>query len=136
MQGPLGLCARQDRVLDHWGEECELQRNTKTAFGDPRRAGEASDIAPVTKVPQPATDAAQCGDKLSIWLALAFADNEPRLHAAAPEVRAKRGWTIAGEDVVQTLEQVCGRIVYPKTIRVDNCSEFISRDLDLVGPRK
>lgn len=36
-----------------------------------------------------------------------------------------------GEDVVQTLERVCGRIGYSKTIRVDNGSEFISRDLDL-----
>lgn len=35
------------------------------------------------------------------------------------------------EDVVQTLEQVCKKIGYPKTIRVDNGSEFISRDLDL-----
>ena len=36
-----------------------------------------------------------------------------------------------GEDVVQTLERVCAQIDYPKTIRVDNGSEFISRDLDL-----
>jgi putative transposase len=36
-----------------------------------------------------------------------------------------------GEDVVRTLEAVCGQIGYPKTIRVDNGSEFISRDLDL-----
>lgn len=35
------------------------------------------------------------------------------------------------EDVVQTLERVCKRLGYPKTIRVDNGSEFISRDLDL-----
>jgi len=36
-----------------------------------------------------------------------------------------------GEDVVQTLERTCARIGYPKTIRVDQGSEFISRDLDL-----
>lgn len=35
------------------------------------------------------------------------------------------------EDVVRTLEQVCPEIGYPKTIRVDQGSEFISRDLDL-----
>lgn len=32
---------------------------------------------------------------------------------------------------MQTLELVCARVGYPKTIRVDNGSEFISRDLDL-----
>lgn len=36
-----------------------------------------------------------------------------------------------GEDVVQTLERVCRKIRYPKTIRVDNGSEFVSRDLEL-----
>lgn len=36
-----------------------------------------------------------------------------------------------GEDVVQTLERVCREVGYPKMIRVDNGSEFISRDLDL-----
>jgi putative transposase len=36
-----------------------------------------------------------------------------------------------GEDVVATLEQACREIGYPKTIRVDNGSEFISRDTDL-----
>jgi putative transposase len=36
-----------------------------------------------------------------------------------------------GEDVVRTLENVCKRTGYPKKIRVDLGSEFISRDLDL-----
>lgn len=40
-------------------------------------------------------------------------------------------FTYRGQDVVQTLERVCGQIGYPRTIRVDNGSEFISRDLDL-----
>jgi putative transposase len=36
-----------------------------------------------------------------------------------------------GEDVVETLDRACRRIGYPGTIRVDNGSEFVSRDLDL-----
>ena len=35
-----------------------------------------------------------------------------------------------GEDVVATLERVCAEIGYPGSIRVDQGSEFISRDLD------
>lgn len=33
--------------------------------------------------------------------------------------------------VVATLEKVCAKVGYPRTIRVDQGSEFISRDLDL-----
>lgn len=33
--------------------------------------------------------------------------------------------------MVQTLEQVCRQVGYPTSIRVDNGSEFVSRDLDL-----
>tara|TARA_B100000614_G_scaffold101305_1_gene91035 strand:+ start:266 stop:709 length:444 start_codon:yes stop_codon:yes gene_type:complete len=36
-----------------------------------------------------------------------------------------------GEEVVATLERACRKIGYPRTIRVDNGSEFISRDMDL-----
>jgi len=36
-----------------------------------------------------------------------------------------------GEDVVETIERVSRAIGYPETIRVDQGSEFISRDLDL-----
>jgi len=35
------------------------------------------------------------------------------------------------EDVVRALEQVCPKMGYPKTIRVDQGCEFVSRDLDL-----
>jgi putative transposase len=34
-------------------------------------------------------------------------------------------------DVVMALEGICGEVGYPKTIRVDQGSEFVSRDLDL-----
>jgi putative transposase len=40
-----------------------------------------------------------------------------------------------GEDVVMTLERICSTVGYPKTIRVDLGSEFISRDLDIWGCR-
>ena len=36
-----------------------------------------------------------------------------------------------GDDVVKTLERTCAKIGYPRTIRVDQGSEFVSRDLDL-----
>jgi putative transposase len=32
---------------------------------------------------------------------------------------------------VDTLERVCAKLGYPRTIRVDQGSEFVSRDLDL-----
>lgn len=36
-----------------------------------------------------------------------------------------------GEDVVATLDRVCAEVGYPSAIRVDQGSEFVSRDLDL-----
>src|SRR3546814_18970852 len=41
-----------------------------------------------------------------------------------------------GEDVVATLDRVCCCICYPKTIRVDQGSEFVSRDMDLWAYQK
>ena len=35
------------------------------------------------------------------------------------------------EDVIGALETVCTRMGYSKTIRVDQGSEFVSRDMDL-----
>ena len=40
-------------------------------------------------------------------------------------------FTYRGEDVVATLEKLCKRTGYPATIRVDQGSEFISKDMDL-----
>ena len=47
----------------------------------------------------------------------------------SPAVDAR--FSYRGEDVVQTLERVCKIVGYSKAIRVDQGSEFISRDLDL-----
>jgi putative transposase len=41
-----------------------------------------------------------------------------------------------GENVVQTLEHVCAQTGYPKSIRVDQGSEFVSRDVDLWAYQK
>lgn len=41
-----------------------------------------------------------------------------------------------GEDVVATLERACRMTGYPKTIRVDQGTEFVSRDLDLWAYQK
>ena len=40
-------------------------------------------------------------------------------------------YSYRGDDVVGTLDRVCRTAGYPKTIRVDQGSEFISRDMDL-----
>jgi putative transposase len=40
-------------------------------------------------------------------------------------------FTYRGEDVVHTLEKICSETGYPSSIRVDQGSEFVSRDLDL-----
>jgi transposase InsO family protein len=47
----------------------------------------------------------------------------------SPAIDAR--FSYRGEDVVQTLERVCKIVGYPKAIRVDQGSEFISRDLGL-----
>ena len=41
-----------------------------------------------------------------------------------------------GEDVVLTLERICKAVGYPRTIRVDQGSEFVSRDLDIWAYQK
>jgi len=62
------------------------------------------------------------GRKLRI---LTIVDTHSR-YAPATDSR----FSYRGEDVVQTLERVCREVGCPKMIRVDNGSEFISRDLD------
>lgn len=63
------------------------------------------------------------GKKLRI---LTIADTHSRL---CPAVDPR--FSYRGEDVVQTLERVCAKFGYPKTIRIDTGSEFISHDMDL-----
>jgi len=66
------------------------------------------------------------GRKLSI---LTIVDTHSRL-CSATDPR----FTYRGEDVVQTLERVCGLIGYPKTIRVDNVL-YSDRLVDLASGR-
>ena len=57
---------------------------------------------------------------------LTVVDTYPRFSPAADPRFSDRA-----EDVVATLEKACAKLGYPKTIRVDQGSEFVSRDLDL-----
>ncbi len=47
----------------------------------------------------------------------------------SPAINPEFGYR--AEDVVATLERVYFKIGYPKAIRVDQATEFVSRDLDL-----
>ena len=62
---------------------------------------------------------------------LTIADTFSR-HSPAVDPR----FSYRGEDVVQPLERVCQKIGYPQAIRVDQGSEFVSRDLDLWAYQK
>ena len=42
-------------------------------------------------------------------------------------------FNFSGADVVRVLEGVCKEVGFPAAIRVDQGSEFVSRDLDLWG---
>lgn len=67
----------------------------------------------------------QLFDGRKIWI-LTLVDIFTRLSPAI-EVRQQ----FRGADVVETLERVSREIGYPKTIRLDNGPEFISKELDL-----
>ena len=41
------------------------------------------------------------------------------------------GFSFRAPDVIEVLDRVCGEVGYPASIRVDQGSEFVSRDLDL-----
>jgi putative transposase len=51
----------------------------------------------------------------------------------APALDAR--FSYRGEDVVATLDAVCAEFGFLRTIRVDQGSEFVSRDLDLLAYR-
>jgi transposase InsO family protein len=92
-----------------------------TIFGPWNEPGQKTDRG--TAFPANVHDQLALGTKLRI---LAIVDTHSRVYPAADP-----RFTCRGEDVVRTLEQVCAQVGYPRTIRVDNGSKFISRDLDL-----
>ena len=51
------------------------------------------------------------------------------LSRASPAIDVR--YTYRGKDVVETLERAAQEFGYPKTIRVDNGPEFVSKELDL-----
>ena len=52
----------------------------------------------------------------------------------SPAIEARFNWR--GTGVVEVLERVCRNLGYPKSIRVDQGPEFISKDLDLWAYRR
>lgn len=52
----------------------------------------------------------------------------------SPAIEARYDWR--GSSVVDVLERVCGEQGFPRTIRVDQGPEFISKDLDLWAYRR
>src|SRR5215813_2740988 len=58
--------------------------------------------------------------------ALTIVDTLTRL---SPAVDVRQSYR--GRDVVETLERGAAEVGYPKTIRVDNGPEFVSKELDL-----
>ncbi len=52
----------------------------------------------------------------------------------SPAVEPRFNWR--GSAVVEVIERVCGKTGFPKTIRVDQGPEFISKDLDLWAYRR
>ena len=55
----------------------------------------------------------------------------PSYPAAWSAGRAAPRFTFRGTDVVEILERVCNEVGFPATIRVDQGTEFVSRDLDV-----
>jgi putative transposase len=58
-------------------------------------------------------------------------DWQVSIRRACAVIRFDPRFSYRGEDVVTTLERICRHVGYPATIRVDQGSEFISRDMDL-----
>jgi putative transposase len=58
--------------------------------------------------------------------ALTVVDTFTRL---SPAIEVRQSWR--GSDVVAALDRAAGEVGYPKTVRLDNGPEFISKELDL-----
>jgi putative transposase len=112
-QPPVGCMHQTDRGAQYCSVNHQKRRVKAKLREDRQEAVRPNDVWAMDFV----HDQLATGKKLHI---LAIVDTHSRF-CPATDPR----FTYRGEDVVQTLEKVCGQIGHPKTIRVDNvlCAE-------------
>ena len=97
------------------------QMDLETCSGRSKANDAAADMLSTTVVD--ATHQLAAGQKIRV---LTVVDTFSRY---SPAIDPR--FSYRAEDVVASLERVCAATGYPKTIRVDQGSEFVSQDLDL-----
>ena len=106
------------------GVKSSAQEREVQASGEGQAAGGSIDGDPAERC----VGDVLCSKPACDWSQTAHPDGSRHVFASVTCDRS--AVQLPGEDVVATPEKACQKIDYPKTIRVDNGSEFISRDMD------